>query len=479
LDDMTDAQPHVDGPVPGKAFTAYASFDLAALGYQEEEYFLSGHAQAYEIDGERSGDGHWTATPKGRADYTTRLVVRRPVDTARFNGTVTVEWLNVSAGTDAEPDWACTHRHLARGGFAWVGVSAQKAGIDGGGLAAGPHLRSIDPGRYETLNHPGDAFAYDMFTQAGRILRDSSGGGVLGSLSPARLVAMGESQSAAFLVTYINAIDPIAHVYDGFMVHGRGAAGAQMDGFRLPAVTTDGQPPDLEAARAATFKTPERIRDDVRVPVLTLQSETDVAGMGGALARQPDNERFRLWEVAGAAHADTYLIQGAFQDTGQLSSAELAAALAPITAVHGFNTGTPINSGPQQHYVSQAALAHLDNWIRTGAAPPEAQRLELTESGAFVTDEHGIAVGGIRTPWVDVPVAMLSGLGQEGGAGFTFLFGSTRPFSTDDLERLYPGGLTSYVKQFEESLSQAVGNGFILDADAPEIQGLAAAAYPT
>jgi alpha/beta hydrolase family protein len=118
-------------------------------------------------------------------------VVRRPLDTGRFNGTVAVEWLNVSAGTDAEPDWACTHRHLIREGFAWVGVSVQKAGIDGGGIADGPHLKSVDHGRYKLLSHPGDAFSYDIFSQVGRVLRDSRGRRPLGSLSPARLIAMG------------------------------------------------------------------------------------------------------------------------------------------------------------------------------------------------------------------------------------------------------------------------------------------------
>jgi hypothetical protein len=150
--------PLLYGPIAGTAFTAYASFDLAALGYLEEEYFLSGQAQAYEIDGARGSDGRWPVSPAESVGYTTRLVVRRPLD----------------------PDWACTHRHIIREGFAWVGVSAQKVGIDGGGIAAGPHLKSVGPDRYKTLRHPGDAFSYDIFSQAGRALRDSRGPRPLG-----------------------------------------------------------------------------------------------------------------------------------------------------------------------------------------------------------------------------------------------------------------------------------------------------------
>ena len=64
------------------------------------------------------------------AQYTTRAVVMRPIDPHRFNGTVVVEWLNVSGGADAGPDWILAHNELIREGFAWVGVSAQKVGVD-------------------------------------------------------------------------------------------------------------------------------------------------------------------------------------------------------------------------------------------------------------------------------------------------------------------------------------------------------------
>jgi len=40
--------------------------------------------------------------PSSQADYTTRIVVNRPID---LNGTVVVEWLNVSGGADGSPAW--------------------------------------------------------------------------------------------------------------------------------------------------------------------------------------------------------------------------------------------------------------------------------------------------------------------------------------------------------------------------------------
>jgi hypothetical protein len=464
--------PFVEGPIPGKAATQFAPYDLSELGYLEEEYFVSGLAQAYASVGEGKGDRQWLLSPVDRSEFRTRFVVRRPLDPSRFNGTVIVEWLNVSGGTDVEPDWALMHRHIIREGFAWVGASAQKAGIDGGGLIEGQnHIKVLDPDRYGTLNHPGDAYSYDMFSQIGRIFRDSSQGGPLGPLVAARLIACGHSQSAAFLVTYLNAVDPIAAVYDGYLVHGRGATGSNLDGFRTPAGPTGEDRPAV---------TPVLIREDVRVPVLTLQSETDVCVLGGGQARQSDSDRIRLWEVAGSAHAETYLLVACRADTGALAPEELAAMLDPTAGLANFPTPNPIASGPQQHYVGHAALAGLERWVRDGTPPPEAARLESTDGGAsLVLGPNGIAVGGIRTPWVDVPVATLSGLQEGGGEGMTFLFGTTKPFTAADIAELYPGGVAYYLTQFGESLDAAVERGFLLEADTAEIRALAAASFPS
>jgi hypothetical protein len=466
---MSDlGSPVVDGPIPGTGMTAFAPYDLSELGYLEEEYFVSGEALSYEL----GGDGPWSVSPNERAEYRTRFVVRRPIDSSRFNGTLIVEWLNVSGGTDVEPDWALMHRQIMRDGFAWVGVSAQKVGIEGSGPSDGPHLKSQSPERYGTLKHPGDAYSYDMFSQVGRLVGASSEGGPLGPLAVERLIASGHSQSAAFLVTYVNAIDPLARVYDGYLVHGRGASGAQVDGARPSPRATD----DSSASPPPPIPSP--IRDDSRVPVLTLQSETDVVGLGGGLARQPDSDRFRLWEVAGAAHAETYLLAATNLDTGKLSPEELASLLDSTEGLDRFPTEVPINSGPQSHYVGHAALAGLDRWVRGAGPPPEAARLELNETGdGFVLDDNGNARGGVRTPWVDVPTAALSGLGQN-GADFAFLFGTTRRFDAAMLGELYPGGRDEYLRRFDESLVAAITRGFILDVDAQEIRGLAAADYP-
>jgi len=453
----------------GDAPAVVGIFDLGPLGYIEREYLIGGTARSFSVVGERTMDGRWSVEPAAEAPFTSRFLVRVPTDPNRFSGTVAVEWHNVSAGMDGGPDWTLLHRNLIARGHGWVGVSAQKAGIDGGGMAEGMHLKKMAPDRYGSLEHPGDAWSFDIFTQVGRTVRLSGPDGPLGGLVPARLIALGESQSAAFLVTYINAIDFEAEVFDAFFVHGRGASGAAMDGFRIPRGT------DLNEARRTAMNKPERIRDDARVPVLVLQSETDVALLGGRLPAQPDGPNLRLWEIAGAAHADTYLLVAGSQDDGGLSSDRMAELLAPTAELFIGNTDTPINAGPQQHYIGQSAFEALVRWADGGPPPPVAPRLELTEEGLEV-DTLGIAKGGIRTPWVDVPTAQLSGLGQSGEA-FAILFGTTRPFEPSTLAALYPGGASDYMARFADSLDRAIAAGFILAEDRDEILGLAASSY--
>ena len=373
--------------MPGTAPDVMRDYDLATLGYQETEFSVEGSATSYELQGERGADGRWDVTPGAEAPFRTRFVVRRPIDPDRFSGTVVVEWHNVSAGIDAAPDWGFFHRHLAAQGHAWVGVSAQKVGIDGGGFVESIHLKLLAPERYSELEHPGDAWSFDMFTQVGALLRGPADENPLGGLVPEQVLAAGESQSAACLVTYINAVDPHAQLFDGFFVHGRPGAGVSIDGVFISATRGEA----MEATRRAISSKGERIREDARVPVLVLQSETDVILLGGGLAEQPDSEQIRVWEMAGAAHADTYTVSAGRHDDGTLSAERLAELLRPTTNLMIGQTDTPINAGPQQHYVAQAALAHLARWAAGGEPPPAAPRLEV--------DDRGPATASTGTAW--------------------------------------------------------------------------------
>jgi hypothetical protein len=454
-------------PVAGKPVLLLGSFDLAPLNYGVEEYFLSGEATSYKPVGVLGSDGRWTVEPADKAPFTTRLVVVRPTDPKKFNGTVLVEWLNVSAGTDGAPDWSYLHRELLRKGYAYVGVSAQKVGIDGSMMSfpGALPLKKADPQRYASLNHPGDAFSYDIFTQAARAVRS---GAVTGPLKVRRIIATGESQSAIYMTTYVNAIDPLTKAFDGYMVHSRFGGAAKFDANAMRA---------LQSAKPE----PVRFRPDLRVPVMTFISETDLllSPAGYLIARQPNTDHLRVWEVAGTSHADTYTLGGAGIDSGSASIADLAKSYTPTDSLMGLKMSKPMNSAPQHHYVMEAAFAALDRWVRTGALPPTPPRIEITTTTppAFVRDGNGNAVGGVRSPWMDAPVARLSGLGQT-GAGFAMLFGTTEVFDKAKLDQLYPGGRKDYQAKFDAALDRAVEAGFILKADAPEIRALSAAMYP-
>jgi len=457
----------LSGPIPGQPFMILGG-DPKDYGYRREEWFLEGDAVCYELRGERSDDGRWDARRGASAPFKTRCIVLRPEDPARYSGTTLVEWMNVSGGIDASPDLLFLRRHLVREGATWVGVSVQKAGIDGGGLVPGMPLKQMNAERYGSLSHPGDRFAFDIFSAVGRALR-APGSGLLGPLVTQRLIAIGESQSAGYLVSYVNAVDPGERVFDAFLIHGRAGTAAPFDGNYLRAASGS----DLSRV-TRQFSDGHRIREDVRVPVLTFQSETDVTLLGGGRARQPDGERFRLWELAGASHFDTYGLIASHADRDGIPVGELAQHLAPTTQFMGMNAESPINSGPHQHYVLNAAFAQLERWVRDGTPAPEAPRLAATDATAaeLVRDAHGIARGGIRTPWVDAPSCVLSGE-SPGGEGFLFLFGRTREFDAPTLARLYPGGEQEHVERFDAATAAALAGGFLLEADAAEIRALA------
>lgn len=453
--------PSVEGPIPGAPFVQATNFDLSEVGYSQAEFFVSGTASSYVNAGDLEPDGFWQATPAESAPYKTRIVVHRPIDPRHFNGSVVIEWLNVSGGLDAAPDWISMHTELIREGYAWVGVSAQFVGIEGGSspIPGLPNLslKGVLPERYGSLSHPGDSFSYDIFSQAAQAIRRPQGVDPLQGLRRARLIAVGESQSAFRLVTYVNAVHPLVRLFHGFLIHSRSGGAAPLS-----------QLPQVQVNTPAGV----RIRTDLREPVLTFQTETDVLLLGSLAARQPDSPFFRLWEVAGTAHADAYTLVVGFGDKGDtLAGAELPVTDKPLPGI--IECATPINAGPQ-HFVLKAAMHALDRWVRGAGAPQEAPWLQVEgDPPAFVVDQFGNVRGGIRTPAVDVPTAKLSGLGQGGGS-FCFLFGTTVPFDTEMLAELYPNH-DAYVSAVNEATDRAVEAGFIRPADAELIKTAAEA----
>jgi hypothetical protein len=453
----TDPVATVTGPITGGTYGVPFNPlppDLAeTYGYVESEFFVAGEAVAYAPAAALTADGRWTVTETAAAPYTTRLLVRRPVDPAAFNGTVVVEWLNVTSGMDSDAFFGQANVELLRSGYAWVGVSAQSVGVMGGGMRIpiegfdARALREWDPARYGTLAHPGDAHSYAIFTQAAQILRAPGDVDPLDGLEPEVVLATGESQSASRLVTYIDAIHRREQVFDGYLVHSRGSTGA---------------PLNAEPASASPAGT--TIRDDVDVPVMLVQMETDVLWLGSFAARQPDTDRVRTWEVAGTAHADrTTLAHG-------LRS---GAVWNPGGAVDLSALCGAINDGPQT-YAIRRAIDALDRWVRDDQAPPSAPPIEVAD-GAIVRDELGIARGGVRLPAVEAPVATITGDPPPDSSIICSLFGSSTPLPADVLAARYPQP-GDYGEAVERSASRAVDAGLLLPDDAEEIVAAAVAA---
>jgi hypothetical protein len=179
-------------PAHGYPYNA-TPIDLAKKGYVEEEFFLEGQANSYITPAGRTG----SVKDSGHA-FKTRIVVRRPKAASKFNGTVIVEWYNVSQEHDGEYDWFQSVEHLVRSGCAWVGVSNQRVGVNS--------LKEWSPLRYATLDVTDggkvmdDSLCYDIFTAAAEAVRGN--GKVMGTSKVTGLVAIGHSQSAGRLYTY-------------------------------------------------------------------------------------------------------------------------------------------------------------------------------------------------------------------------------------------------------------------------------------
>lgn len=409
--------------------------ELAAHGYAEDEYAVGG------IVGGTTEAG--SAPP---VEYVTRMLVRRPRRDEDFNGTVVVEWLNVSSGNDAAPEYSYVAAEVVRGGYAWVGLSAQYTGVEGGdgsvGVDTGPRgLAAKNPERYGGLHHPGDAYCYDLFGQLGRVLRrpdDQTESSLhpLGGLTVRRLLAVGESQSAMALTTYVNRFADEHGAYDGYLIHSRALAGLPLGEV--------GRPIDISGAYRGE---PEKIRS-VQAPVFVVQTETDVlTDFRYYLARQPDTDRLRVWEVAGTSHADLVQI-GPFEEM--------------------LGCPDPVNRG-QQQFVLRAALAHLDRWAAGESAPPSAAPLEITgQSGpqrpSLVTDAVGNARGGVRTPCVEVPTEVLSGVVPEPVSRICLLFGSTTALPGEQLADLYRSR-ADYLDRYAGAVEQGIADGFLLASD--------------
>ena len=366
-----------------------------------------GHALPAGAGTELGVDGRWSAEPSGTAPYRTRVLVYRPVDAGRFNGTVVLHWNNV---TRRLRPVLRRHPRDPRRRLRVRGSPTQRVGIHG--LPTAPQgLQAWDPERYATLSIGSDDDSYDIFTQAARAVgpdRDRTTD-PLGGLDVERVIAMGSSQSAGRLATYVNAIHPLARAIDGFLLLIYFGSGTPLAvGDEVVNIVSPSQPFDARTA----LRGRNRLRDDLDVPVMVVNSELEAISCQPV--RQPNTDRFRYWEAAGTCHV----------------SQQAMDVRAPK---YERDFGTPLPMPPNVNHVSMtplydAALHHLHRWLATGKAPPAPPLIDFAgDPPEVVRDEHGIARGGIRLPQVEVPIARNSAIPVADDI-FSVLYGSSVPF---------------------------------------------------
>lgn len=437
---VTISSPTVTGPIPASVppgdpsrdypFLA-SQYDLKKAGYVEEEFFIEGTANRYLTPTLATGSVVSSGHP-----FKTRIIVRRPEKPRRFNGVVVLEWQNVTAGYELDAHWFASYHHFMREGFVWVGVSAQRVGLESSPIyAVQQGLKQWSPSRYGSLDVTAggtvldDSLSYDVYAAAAMAIRNPTGVNPLGPLpSPTTILAAGASQSAGRLTVLHNSIYPLYEhkVFDAFYF------------------LVGGGP----------------FRTDLDVRAFQLLSETDVLG-SIASPRPADSNVFRRWDVAGTSH----------------SSQRLASGIEPLYERDGIVAAPtdcllPPRSRIPFHKVHDAAYNHLAKWSRRpGYEPPIAPPLDFDMSTTPPTlrrDEHGNALGGIQLAEHAVPTATNTGVNtaRPGGAGGVFcrLYGSHEPFDRPKLDALYPNH-GDYVSKVVAKTRENVDVGYIPHAD--------------
>lgn len=418
-------------------------YDVTQFGYEEREYFFEGTASTFPPSNE---------PPKA---YRSRMIVWTPTDPTRFNGTTVVEWAHVSVGGfELTYDIKVQSPMLEAQGYAFVLVSAQPTGIcsESTNGCGENSLRSVDPERYGSLNHPGDDYSFDVFNQALQAIKYPTGTAPLGELAAQFIIVEGfqMQRDRDTPVGDPNRDTPpfgVAGPLNAYLANG--AADVRLaDAFLI-----DSAAPLVEPAQYVA-------------PTLHHLDESAVRR-----TPVPNGPNHITWEIVGLPHLDAYAgdqvevprpgapipllnrqeeeaLRVPFEDFGQAPGTVRKQCSTPYT----------------RQYTLTAALVALREWLETGVRAPEPPFIErpgpVPTSGetSLSRDQDGNAIGGLRSPIIEVPVASYNGE----DCLFT---GTMAPFPPARLAELYPTH-QSYVEQLQIATDYAVDSRFLLCHDA-------------
>jgi hypothetical protein len=435
-------------------------YNLAKDGYAEEEYLITGTANVYDW-----GTDGKVIVKTPNAPYGSRIRVRHPIDPSKFSGAVVVEIPNAARRFDWDMMWGYLSDEIIVRGDAWVAITPP---------AATPGLKTFDPVRYKGVSFanpaPGtcpngtaasdmeEGLRWDMYSQVGALLKSGASGGPLAGFKVENLYM---TTQGGDVVTYLNVIHPQAKLANGKFIY---------DGYLSKQPNGIGK---LSQCGAAPPKgDPRHMIRNAGVPVIAVIAQGEVLGSLGVRRQDSDeqNDRFRLYEIAGGSHLDRF-------------SYWPFASMADATAA-GNPQGTPeypfaarctpeiqLIQYPLMPYIYHAVLNHLDNWARKGTTPPHGDRIQIkdadTPKPSVAMDQFGHALGGIRTFWVDYPTVTFTQ--NSAGPGFCPELGHSVPLEWSRLEALH-GDYKSYTSKVLPSLEKSVREGWITQADANKIK---------
>ena len=455
---------------------------LAKHGFVEEEYLVSGDARVYQS----VPKSDYVAKVINQSHYTTRAIVRRPRDMRTWSGNVLVEYMNVSDGLDLQIVWSKLHDQIFSDRDVYIAFTGKGNVI--------PVLQRFDPDRYGDLEMPNpvppdqqacgtlpddpgydpghapsklyeNGLIYDMWSGIGLLLK--SGSSPLGR--PARrLYATGQSQSANALVNYYSWFGGTRTtvgrepVYDGVF------AETPTDRTLLPvrlSIMVHGalnqcSPPLPE-------EDPQLAVPDRGTPFFSVNSQWDAWK-----SVQPPSRHFRNWQVAGANHVDRQQYDHIYPIPGDVAKSGAAGPDAlpwqvgiplELYSPAGWfcdDTNRPEVGLPQ---AQQMAWYWLKRWATQGKQPPVAPYLTRSAPGGpLVLDSDGNALGGLRMPYIQTPIAKYTGV----------LWGDCAeaqvPFTPERLAQLYPTH-EAYVQQVAAAARDLVRGGFLHPDDATDI----------
>jgi hypothetical protein len=457
--------------------------DLPKAGYVEEEFLVSGRANIY--DWAPNGGGVVVKTPN--APYTTRILVRRPMNPQRFSGNVIIEVPNAARRFDFNFAWGVSHDYFIENGDAFIVVTLAQANLEA--------LKIFDPMRYAPLSFANptpdescvvgrggnavtstseEGLVYDILSQVAALLKAARPGGPMAGFNVQRAYMTAYDAPEA---NYMVGIHPRAKMADGKPVY---------DGYVQNRNPTLGRLRRCGVAPAADD--PRNITRNVDVPLIRIVSETDVMTLSKFRREDSDapGDRYRLYEVAGGAHADGYFYwyYPTVDVLKKVGSPYPLPNAWPFLNNCGTGLGDPkalmlTQKTPINTYVMDAAFANLTRWIKDGVPAPKAARIQIenvnTPMAKVVRDQYGNAMGGYRTPYLDVPAATY--VESQEGEGFCDELGRTDPFTWARLTMVH-GSPQNYVAKVNKSVDQLVKDRFLTESDGKKIKAEAGAITP-